>query len=96
MRDGGHTGQFAKNICVIKIKRKILGVGRHTNGMYTVDIKRVVEQKTLAAPKKDVSDLDVWNARLNHCDFLAVKCMEEKDVVWDMEMLQRSVLDDCS
>lgn len=61
--------------------------------MYAVDLKRVGDKHALAAPKREVSVLDAWHARLAHADGRARKWREIKDVVRDKDIRLRSELD---
>lgn len=64
--------------------------------MNPVDFKKVGDQLLLAEPEKDFRVLEVWHASHSHADRHSVMCMDEKDVIRDTDMRQRSVLHDCS
>lgn len=91
-----HNNQLTGKFCVINNQSIIMSIGRRTDEMYTVNLKKVEEPQSIAILGKDVSVLDVCHARLSYTDCCAVKKMVDKDVVWDMDMGPRSLLDDCS
>lgn len=93
--NNGHSVQDTKNSRVIKMKRNIVTVDRRTNGMYAVDFHIVEEQQTVVVSEKEVSALNVWYARIVHASYRPFHWMAYKDVVWDMDMGHRSVLEIC-
>lgn len=50
-RDAAQTLQFTKNSCATKMKKKVVGGGRCTEGMYHVNFKKGGKQQALAAPE---------------------------------------------
>lgn len=50
--DNGCTVQVSKSSCVIKTKKKVLDVGRRTEGMYAVRFKKVGKNNLLLTHKR--------------------------------------------
>lgn len=71
--DNGHIVLFTKNECAVKQENTLIGVAKHTSGMYALELKQYSKDHALAAPEKFDEMLDVWNERLPHVDGLDIR-----------------------
>lgn len=93
--NGGVNVQLTKGSCVFKLNKEILHISGHTDGLYPVDFKMVVEQKTVAVKEKNFSVLHVCLAMLLQLTILPSSGWQKKCCP-GYERNHRPVLDDCS